>query len=753
MKFVIDAQVFQTNTWHRGMGKYSLELLKALQADGHFDKYKLEFVLNSNLQLSKDRRELLKKLFPSATYREIDLRTTSTSELKRVQAYNRQKIDDVYHDDKIMFLILSLFENEVMSVFPTKSIKLLVGYDLIPVLFHDRYLSHSEQTRENYFGRFNIIFEADHIFSISQTTSDDFTRNLGLPIDKLTTIDGARIDLGEKVAKPGYVPKRKFILSVTGDDARKNNVRMAQGFAAFNEESGRKHELLITSNFTKQSQQLLKKISSDIHFVGNVSADELRWYYQHAESVMFVPEYEGLGLPVLEAVAANRKMICSNIPVFQEITSKDKTFFYCDPYDIHSISVAIDKAVGRGDPDLKEYREIEKKYSWSRTARLFAEACGKLKPEYELSEKKKIAVVGPLPGGKSAIGKVIEISHYELSKLADVDYYFEIPNEDRMHARKGFVSYIANTYDIADFSASIGSKYDGIIYHLGSSTYHLKSIIEALALPGVTILHDTRFSGVYGELRASQIMSSARVIGEKKLDRLLNVTAADHIVSLVNASAKTVTHSEYAKSAVAQCFVTDKQDAALANLPIGLSGPSRRTTNSKVEIAMAGIISKAKGLAILTDILESGNFNDSNFVLFGYDYAVDNTILARFSRFKNLEIRTNLSELEFRQQLANADILLNYREHYNGETSYATLEAMREGVVPIVRDIGWFSELPDAAVKKALTPDKVNDALKELTEDRKQLSNMAAACYEYVLQEHSPQLYAKQLAGLIGTSF
>ncbi|HSW79532.1 MAG TPA: glycosyltransferase [Candidatus Saccharimonadales bacterium] len=753
MKFIVDAQAFQTSTWHRGMGKYSLELLKALQANGHFDKYDLEFVLNSNLQLEDERKQMLDKIFPDVTYTEIDLRETNEFDLQEIQKYNRRQLNDKYNSGSFIFLIPSLFENKVTSVFPDAGRKVLIGYDLIPIFFYDRYLTHSDSVRNNYFGRFSEIFAADHIFPISQTTADDFTRHLGLPLNMLTTIDGARIDLSEKVEKPAHVPKRKFILSVSGDDQRKNNARMVEGFEKYNAATGRKYELLITSTFSKQSQQQLKKISADIRFVGNVSADELRWLYNNAASVMFVPEYEGLGLPVLEAVAANRKVICSRIPVFEEISDKDNTFFFCDPYDISSISDAVQTAVKHGEPDLKEYREIEKKYAWPRTARLFAEACEKLQPRPKKPDKKKIAVVGPLPGGKSAIGKVIEITHFSLANLVDVDYYFEIPKEDRAQARKGFVSYVANARDVSEFNANVAADYDDIIYHLGSSSYHLKSIIEALAIPGKTILHDTRFSGIYGVLQSSQMMSSARINAEETLDKLLDVTdSADHIISLVNASDEVIVHSKFAKSSVDQCFVSDEKNkrfAVEANLPIGLAQRTKRVDDKKIEIAMAGIISKAKGLAVLTDLLDSGKFNDCNFKLFGYDFAVDESILSELSRYKNLEIKTNLGELEFRRQLGKADILLNYREYYHGETSYATLEAMREGVVPLVRNVGWFSELPDNAVKKAASPDKVSFALKELIKDRAKLKRMSAACYEYVLKEHSPQLYAKQLSELV----
>jgi len=754
MKFIVDIQVFQTDTWHRGMGKYSLAILKALQAGGHFKKYSLEFIINSNLTLDKDREALLTDLFPGVKFTSLDLRTTNAINVQKVQAFNKKQIDIVFKSPEDIFFMPSLFENEVTPVFPTHARKLLLGYDLIPLFFYDRYMTHSEPVRNNYFGRFSTIFEADHIFAISQTTTDDYVRHLGLPLDMLTNIDGASIGLTNKASRPKYVPRRKFIISPSGDDIRKNNERMVSGFAEFNKEQGGTYELLITSNFSKRSQQILKKISPDIHFVGNIPEEDLRWYYKHAASMLFVPEYEGLGLPVLEAVQTNQKVVCSSIAVFREMTTRDDAFHFCDPYDVWSIRDALKSATAEGLTILEaEYAAIKKKYSWSRSADLFAKVCDNLESRTidSSSKRLKLAVLGPLPGGKSAIGKVIDISHYELSKHADVDYYFEIPKEDVSTAKRSFIEYTAKTATVADFSKEIAAQYDAVVYHLGSSTYHLKTIVESLAVPGITILHDTRFEGVYNCMVSERVMSQARVDAESKLDELLDVTThSDHIVSIVNAAKEVVVHSTYTQDAVKGCLVQSRP-VTVAGLPIGLSSPSRHLANKRVNIAMAGIISKSKGLDLLVSLLESEEFDDCDFTLFGYDYAVGASILASLGSYKNLTIKRNLSNLEFREQLEKSDILLNYRDYYHGETSYATLEAMRESVVPLVRDIGWFSELPDDVVVKVEFAEEAAAALKRLIGNREHLKVMAEKSYQYAIKQHSPSGYVAKLLERIDT--
>lgn len=746
MKFVVDAQVFQTNTWYRGMGKYSLELLKALEARGYFKKNPLTLVLNSALPMDADRRSLLEAALPTATFITLDLHTTNALNLKEAQAYNRGELNHAFNGDNI-FLIPSLFENEITPAFPDKAYKILIGYDLIPLLFYDRYLSHSEPVRNNYFGRFNTLFQAHHIFTISQTTANDYSRLLGLPLNGITNIDGARITLSATDKKPKYIPKRKFLLSTSGDDLRKNNERMVKAFAEYSKRSGANIELLITSDFGTVTQQKLNKLSANIKFTGNVDEGELNWYYKNAEALLFVPEYEGLGLPVLEAVESGQKVICSDAAVFREMVTDQSTFNFCDPYDVDSISNAIEAAMNRKDIPYLKYGTIKKKYDWARTADLFIDHWNSLQksPISNNVKKKKIAVIGPHPGGKSAIGKVIETAHFELSKVAEPHYFFETPKDDAVNLKHSFIEYVSDTKSIRDFNSKVASLYDIVIYHLGSSSYHLKSIIEALAVPGTAILHDTRLEGAYGCLLASKMIDQQRLNAETLLDRLLGVQdVADHIVSLVNVANKIVVHSNFARTSVKRCEVNNKP-VIYAGLPIGLSAENYRFDRQRLTIAIAGIISKTKGLNLLIDLLESQKFNNSTFSLFGYDFAVDSGLLNELAKYKNLTILKNLSDLEFHQQLKEADILLNYRDYYHGETSYATLEAMREGVVPVVRDVGWFSELPSEAVQKVSAKSEVENVLSELVRDKNKLKRMSKLCYQYIVEQHSPANYINDL--------
>lgn len=77
----------------------------------------------------------------------------------------------------------------------------------------------------------------------------------------------------------------------------------------------------------------------NVTYTGYVSDDELIYLYQHASAFIFPSLYEGFGLPVLEALATNTPVVCSDIPPLRDITQGQATFF--DPMQPKSIKNAI----------------------------------------------------------------------------------------------------------------------------------------------------------------------------------------------------------------------------------------------------------------------------------------------------------------------------------------------------------------------------------------------------------------------------
>ena len=99
--------------------------------------------------------------------------------------------------------------------------------------------------------------------------------------------------------------------------------------------------------------------------------------------------------------------------------------------------------------------------------------------------------------------------------------------------------------------------------------------------------------------------------------------------------------------------------------------------------------------------------------------------------------------------LSQMDILVSYRPQYRGESSQSVIDAMRFGVVPVVRRIGWFDELPDDCVMKADSVDELPSLLDELRNDTKLRQQMSANAKKLIATQYSYEGYAKFLSEFI----
>jgi glycosyltransferase involved in cell wall biosynthesis len=126
--------------------------------------------------------------------------------------------------------------------------------------------------------------------------------------------------------------------------------------------------------------------------------------------------------------------------------------------------------------------------------------------------------------------------------------------------------------------------------------------------------------------------------------------------------------------------------------------------------------------------------------------------LLRIETYSNVKIHKSLTDFEFESILSTMDAIVSYRPTYNGETSLTVIEALRHGVIPIVRRVGWFDELPDDIVCKVDNEAQVIDAVKKLDSDRVFLDKMKKKAKEYAENELSYTRYSQTILENIDSS-
>lgn len=144
--------------------------------------------------------------------------------------------------------------------------------------------------------------------------------------------------------KEKYNIKDKFILAVGHIESRKNYIRLIESFSILKNKKF-DYKLIIIGNDSgeKNKLQLLidqLNLHDQVKFLGGLTDSEVLCAYKLCSLFIFPSLYEGFGIPILEAMAASRPIVLSNLPVFREITQNNGVYF--DPENIKSIVDAVE---------------------------------------------------------------------------------------------------------------------------------------------------------------------------------------------------------------------------------------------------------------------------------------------------------------------------------------------------------------------------------------------------------------------------
>lgn len=124
-------------------------------------------------------------------------------------------------------------------------------------------------------------------------------------------------------------------------------------------------------------------LDDDLAILGTVSDDELIGWYHAADAFAFPSVKEGWGLAVLEAMAAGLPVVASDIPVFREYLTDERTALLPPAGDVDALTRALGRMVD--DPTLRDRLsaagpEVAARFSWEAAARdqreLYREAVG-----------------------------------------------------------------------------------------------------------------------------------------------------------------------------------------------------------------------------------------------------------------------------------------------------------------------------------------------------------------------------------------
>ena len=672
--------------------------------------------------------------------------------------------------------LLAPFDREVFRHlrrhFPAIPVAGIV-HDLIPWVFPSFYLRELRDLRRHSAAIANLG-EADLICTVSRSTKAEVEEIFGIPPSRVRVIGGgaAQEEVGTPARSLG--PGGSYIFAVSSIEWRKNLKFLIAGYASLAERLRKRHRLVVLVPPSPRDNREIVEfatqagVSTRLDLVSELNAAEVQHYYSEATLVVQPSIYEGLGLPVLEAVQAEAPLISSRYPASEEILGAGYDGFFA-PDDLPGFTGVLTRALA--DEAFRSHlRRSVSVESWdfAQSAReLLSVLPATAELGYTRAERPSLAVVTPVLPQRSGAATFTENLLPHLSPY----YAISVVAEDGLEGP----GYLPNS--TPEEFASTG--FDRILYVMGNSSVHTFELDAIGKNPGVVEMHDAYLSGM---LRHAQVTEGRRgvffnsVLATYGLLPFLEcpyTVDCECLVQRLMASRSVLCSSlgSLVHSEEAQRLLASECGAGYPATPVPITAPGwiptlpnrkRLTGLGNITIfASFGAVAKPKrSLDILAAWRSAGLSDDTASVLIFAGAVAGDPYGAEFTQeiggIDNAFVTGWLDNSSYLAWLEMADIAIQLRRGSRGESSGAILECCAHGIPVVFNRHGSFAEI-DPGVGVALPDDfaiaELSEALRKISDDRHLRTQASELGREWSRKNHSPWLAGKSFRDAIEATY
>lgn len=186
-----------------------------------------------------------------------------------------------------------------------------------------------------------------------------------------------RIQPGEKLPRPSWLPPEDYLLYVSTLDVYKAQIEVVRAYAILKSKRPTSEKLLLVGFenvwYGKKVRNEIARLGleKDVIVVGSIPYDQLPAVYQHASINIYASETENCPNIMLEALAAGRPIVASNRQPMPEFGGDAVVYFDpSSPLDLaEAVLSVIDEPVRREQLSQHAY-ERSQLYDWQRSAQL-----------------------------------------------------------------------------------------------------------------------------------------------------------------------------------------------------------------------------------------------------------------------------------------------------------------------------------------------------------------------------------------------
>lgn len=265
--------------------------------------------------------------------------------------------------------------------------KYIILYDMIPVLFPEYYPQY--QLKKFWFNDLVDYIKSKpncKYFAISRSAKNDFVRLLNMNPDDITVIPLAANDNFyhekddkkiKKVLEKYNIPTdKKYVFSLCTLEPRKNLIRSVKTFIEFIKKNNIDDMVFVLGGahwdeFIGKLEKEIKDLGEykdKIIRAGYVADEDLAALYSGAEFFVYTSQYEGFGMPPLEAMKCGCPVITSNNSSLPEVVGDAGIMIDWDSDEQHIAAYEkyyFDKKYR--DSMAKKGLERSKQFSWNKT--------------------------------------------------------------------------------------------------------------------------------------------------------------------------------------------------------------------------------------------------------------------------------------------------------------------------------------------------------------------------------------------------
>lgn len=214
-----------------------------------------------------------------------------------------------------------------------------------------------------------FMHQCKHIITCSEASKRDIVETMGIQPEKITVIYwGVKHDIffpqSDKSGVQGKLQSKfkvsnPYFLSVSCNAERKRTDVLVRSYIALSNKQTLSHDLvLVWGNPPISLLEEVKnsRVTNRIHFLKNISDEDLALLYNGADAMFFPSSYEGFGLPLLEAMACGTPVVtCRNssldeiagdAAIYLEEPISNSLFYVMRQFELHELE--LDSMIERG---------------------------------------------------------------------------------------------------------------------------------------------------------------------------------------------------------------------------------------------------------------------------------------------------------------------------------------------------------------------------------------------------------------------